>query len=286
MDRIAGRTVVVTGGARGIGHAIAGALLARRARIVIGDRDVGQLATAVADLSRIGPVTGHPLDVSDPASFAGFLDKARSDGAGRIDVLINNAGVMPIGHFLDQSDRAIRAAIGVNLYGPITGCRMVLPEMAARRSGHIVNIASMAGMVPVPGQIVYAATKFAVVGLSIAMADEFADRGVAVTAVLPTFTRTELITGTHPTAAQRTIAPEDVAAAVVKLLDKPKIVVSVPPSLKLLSAATQALPAPARRWINRKMGNDRVFLDVDPALRQSYERRTGTAQGIAESEPD
>ena len=110
----------------------------------------------------------------------------------------------------------------MNFYGVLTGCRLVLPEMVKRRSGHIVNIASMAGMVAVPGQVVYAGTKFAVVGLSTAMADEFAPQGVEVTVILPTFTNTELIAGTKATGAQKPVQPEDIAAAIVKALDKPR----------------------------------------------------------------
>ena len=118
------------------------------------------------------------MDVADPESFATFLDKARADGGGRVDVLINNAGVMPVGPFLDLTESAIRSAIEVNLYGVVNGCRLVLPEMVKRRRGHIINIASLAGMLAVPGQALYAGTKFAVVGLSTALSDEFAPQGV------------------------------------------------------------------------------------------------------------
>ncbi|MGH3531549.1 MAG: SDR family oxidoreductase, partial [Mycobacterium sp.] len=228
MDNISGKTVVITGAARGIGQATAKALLARGARVVIGDRDVDVLQKAVADISGLGAVSGHPLDVTDRESFAAFLDKARADGGGHIDVLINNAGVMPVGPFLEQSAQAIRSAIEVNFYGVLNGCQLVLPEMVQRRSGHVVNIASLAGMVAVPGQVVYAGTKFAVVGVSTALADEFAPHDVNVTAVLPTFTNTELISGTTPSAAQKPVQPEDIAVAVVKVLDKPKTQVSVP----------------------------------------------------------
>jgi short-subunit dehydrogenase len=287
MDNIRGKTIAITGAARGIGHATARALLVRGARVVIGDRDVGLLESAVAGLSKVGTVSGHPLDVTDKESFATFLDKARADGvggsAGRIDVLINNAGVMPIGPFLDQSEQAIRSAIEVNFYGVLTGCRLVLPEMVARHSGHIINVASMAGMVAVPGQLVYAGTKFAVVGLSTAMADEFAPQGVEVTVVMPTFTNTELLAGTTPSAAQKPVQPEDIAAAIVKALDKPKTHVSVPAPLRFVGALTAMLSPKGRRWLSKKMGNDRVFLEFDAKARQGYEQRAQAAQGVVES---
>jgi short-subunit dehydrogenase len=282
MDRISGKTVAITGAARGIGYATAKALLARGARVVIGDRDVAVLESAVTGLSSLGQVSGYPLDVTNKESFATFLDKARSDGAGHLDVLINNAGVMPVGAFLEQSEQAIRSAIEVNLYGVLTGCQLALPDMVKRRSGHIVNVASMAGVLAVPGQVVYAGTKFAVVGLSTAMADEFAPQGVEVTVILPTFTNTELIAGTKATGAQKPVQPEDIAAAIVKALDKPKTHVSVPAPLRFIAAATSVLGPRGRRWLSKQLGNDRVFLDFDTRARAQYEDRAQHATGVVE----
>src|ERR1700742_3796699 len=128
METTRGKTIAITGAARGIGYAPAKALLARGARAVIGDRDVALQESAVADLTKLGPVSGYPLDVTDRESFATFLDKARTDGGGHIDVLINNAGVMPIGPFLEQSEKAIRSSIELNLYGVLTGCQLGLFE--------------------------------------------------------------------------------------------------------------------------------------------------------------
>ncbi|OBF16271.1 SDR family oxidoreductase [Mycobacterium sp. ACS4331] len=278
MDRISGKTIAITGAARGIGYATAKAMLARGARVVIGDRDVAALRGAVAGLS--GPVTGHALDVTDPESFAGFLDAARRDGDGRVDVLVNNAGVMPVGAFLGQSERAIRAAIEVNFYGVLNGSRLVLPEMTARGSGHIVNIASLAGVVPVPGQVVYAGTKFAVVGLSTAMADEFAPQGVQVSVVMPPFTRTDLIAGTKGTGASRPVAPEVIAKAVARVLDRPKTHVAVPYPMRFISPALSLLGPRGRRWLNRSMGSDRLFLDFDATARRAYAERAEAATGV------
>ena len=281
MDRIRGKNIVVTGAARGIGRAIAEALLRRGATVVIGDRDVTVLDATVLDLGRYGQVSGYPLDVADPESFAGFLDKARATG-GPIDVLINNAGVMPVGPFLDHTDAAVRSTVEVNFYGVLNGCRLALPEMTQRRTGHIVNIASVAGVLAVPGQALYAGTKYAVVGLSTALSDEFAPQGVQVSVVLPTFTNTELIAGTDATGARKPVQPDDIAAAVVKVLDKPTTAVSVPTPLRSISILSQLLPPRGRRWLSHKLGNDTVFLNVDAAARAGYERRAQHATGLGD----
>jgi NAD(P)-dependent dehydrogenase (short-subunit alcohol dehydrogenase family) len=286
MDNIRGRTIAITGAARGIGFATAKALLARGARVVIGDRDVAFQESAVAQLTKLGPVSGYPLDVTDRESFATFLDKARTDGAagsaGQIDVLINNAGVMPIGPFLNESEQSIRSSLEVNLYGVITGCQLVLPEMIARRSGHIINIASLSGLIPVPGQVVYVGAKFGVVGLSAALADEVARHNVNVSVVMPPFTRTELIAGTKETAGTKPVEPEEIAAAIVKTLDKPKTHVAVPPFLRFTAQAAQMLGPRGRRWMNKKLGLDNVFLEFDTTARKNYEDRARTAQGVVE----
>lgn len=278
-DRIGGRVVVITGAARGIGYATATALLARGARVVIGDRDVAALDEAVDRLGRMGQVSGFSLDVSEAESFAEFLASARA-AAGDIDVLINNAGVMPVGAFLDQTDRAIDTAIDVNLRGVINGCRLVLPDMVARGRGHVVNIASLAGLVPVPGQVVYAGTKFAVVGMSSAMADEFVGAGVQVSVVMPPFTRTDLITGTKENFASKPIEPAVIANAIVRTLDKPKTHVVVPYPMRFVSPLLSMLGPRTRRRLNGATGADRMFLDFDLAARASYQQRAETATGL------
>jgi short-subunit dehydrogenase len=283
VDRVSGKTIVITGAARGIGLATATALLARGARVVIGDRDQTALNAAVAELSTAGAISGHLLDVSDRDSFAAFIDAARADGGGRIDVLINNAGVMPVGSFLEQSQRAIRSSIEVNLYGVLNGCQLVLPEMVASRSGHIVNIASMAGVMAIPGQVVYAGTKYGVVGLSIALADEFASRGVEVTVVMPPFTQTDLIAGTTSPGASKPVKPQVVAAAIVGALDKPRTQVSVPRAARFVGPVVAMLGQRGRRWLNRRIGTDSVFLEnIDHTARRFYEERAQAATGIEE----
>ncbi|ABK72419.1 SDR family oxidoreductase [Mycolicibacterium smegmatis] len=284
MDNIRGKTIAITGAARGIGYATAKALLAHGARVVIGDRDVALQESAVVELSKLGQVSGYPLDVTDRESFATFLDKARTDGGGHIDVLINNAGVMPVGPFLEQSEQSIRSNIEVNVYGVLTGCQLALPDMVKRRRGHIINIASLSGVIPLPGQVVYVGAKYAVVGLSTALADEMAPYGVDVSVIMPPFTNTDLISGTKSGGAIKPVEPEEIAAAIVKTLNKPKTHVSVPPPLRFTAQAAQMLPPKGRRWLNKKLGLDNVFLEFDTAKRKAYEDRAQAALGVVESE--
>jgi len=118
--------------------------------------------------------------------------------------------------------------------------------------------------------------------LSTAMADEFAPQGVKISAVLPTFTNTELIAGTTPSSSQKPVEPAEIAAAIVKVLDKPKSRVSVPGWGKSFAAVATLMPDRGRRWLNKKMGNDTVFLSLDGSARRSYEDRAQHATGVVE----
>jgi short-subunit dehydrogenase len=190
---------------------------------------------------------------------------------------------MPVGAFIGQTQQAIRSSIEVNLYGVLNGCQLVLPEMVARRSGHIINIASMAGVMAVPGQVVYAATKYGVVGLSVAMADEFASRGVQVSVVMPPFTQTDLIAGTKSSGVGKPVKPEVVATAIVGALNKPRTHVSVPQQARFVGPVVSMLGPRSRRWFNKRIGADKLFLDdVDHAARAFYEERAQSALGVVE----
>jgi short-subunit dehydrogenase len=157
--------------------------------------------------------------------------------------------------------------------------------MIARRRGHIINIASLSGLIPVPGQVVYVGAKFGVVGLTAALADEVAPHGVDVSVIMPPFTNTELISGTNTGGGIKPVEPEDIAKAVIKTLQKPKTHVSVPTPLRFTAQAAQMLGPRGRRWLNRKLGLDSVFLNFDRTKRESYEQRARSAQGVVES-PD
>jgi NADP-dependent 3-hydroxy acid dehydrogenase YdfG len=189
MDNIRGKTIAITGAARGIGFATARALLQRGARVVIGDRDVALEESAVAQLTKLGPVSGYPLDVADPESFATFLDKARADGGGHIDVLINNAGVMPISPLDELRVDDWEAMIDTNLKGVLYGIAAALPVFRRQGFGHFVNTASTAAFRVTPSQSVYAGTKMAVRAISEGLRQE-AGPDLRVTIISPGMTST------------------------------------------------------------------------------------------------
>ena len=200
-----GAAVAVTGGAQGIGRATAAAFAARGAHVAIGDLDLDLAKKAAASIGG----TAHLLDVSDPESFRAFLGEA-----GDLAVLVNNAGVMPNGGFLELDERINRLTIEVNLFGVVHGMRLALPGMLERGRGHIVNVASLAGKFPVPGLAMYNASKFAVVGLSAATRREYAHNGVSISAVLPSAVDTALASGLDMKPIPK-VTPEDIAGAVV-----------------------------------------------------------------------
>ena len=266
--QLRGAVVVITGGARGIGLATARAFAQRGARIIIGDLDGDAAAEAAREF---GPLAdGYQLDVADRESFAAFVDKILRTGPG-IDVLVNNAGIMPIGGFLDETDGVSRATMDVNVFGLIHGMRLVLPHMIDRGHGHIVNVASMAGKIAVPGLAVYNASKFAAVGLTSAVRQEFEPAGISVSAVLPSAVRTRLSSGIKLGHGMPTVDPEDVAKAIVGSVDSRAAEITVPGYLAGWDLVNAVVPEPFMKIGRRIIGDRRALNAVDHAERDAYE---------------
>ena len=216
---LGGRVAAVTGGARGIGLATVVALRDAGLKVALGDLDA-DLAADVA--GRLGPdVVGLPLDVTDRESFELFLAAAQQR-LGPVEVLVSNAGVMPLASQLTESDAAMDRTLDVNVRGVMLGCRLALPAMVARGEGHLVTIASSAGKVGLAGAATYSASKHAVVGYSAALREETRGTGVEVTVVMPGLVDTELSSGTTATRGIAPVQPDDVAAAVVRALRRPR----------------------------------------------------------------
>jgi len=274
-----GRVVAITGGARGIGLAVAQDLHAQGVSVAIGDLD-GDLAAKEA-LAMGMDVLGLELDVTDEDSFAAFV--AAVEGRfGALDVLVNNAGIMPIGPFLDETVGQAARALDINVGGALIGMKTALPGMVARGSGHIVNMASIAGKSPVPGGLTYAATKAAVVSMTESARVEFGRTGIEFTCVMPSFTNTDLIKGTKGTRGIKTVEPQDVALAIRKSLLKPRPDVFVPAVLGPIAFTQPLMGRRLRDRLNHLLGADRTFLEVDEVARRAYSDRIAPVSAQAE----
>ncbi|MFI6997234.1 SDR family oxidoreductase [Nocardia sp. NPDC050175] len=269
-SKIRGKVVVITGGARGIGLATATALQALGAKIAIGDIDE-------ATVKESGTARGFELygrlDVTDPASFESFLDEVERT-VGPIDVLINNAGIMPTGKLVDEPDQITRRILDINVYGVILGSKLGLARMLPRKRGHVINIASLAGETHIPGLATYNASKHAVLGFTDTLREEYRDSGVRFSSVLPTLTNTELGAGVTAPKLLRPAEPEEIADAIVGLIVAPKSKVRVTAVAGIVSQLVGLLPEAIGDGLGRALGAGHAFLDdVDADKRKAYEDR-------------
>ncbi|MFT0544793.1 SDR family NAD(P)-dependent oxidoreductase [Allopusillimonas ginsengisoli] len=187
-----GRHAIVTGGSRGIGLAIAQALLDMGARVSIMGRDAAALDVAVAALQKHGDVAGMAVDVAQRASVQQAFSEARVH-FGPVDILINNAGQALSERFDRMEEAAWHQMLAVNLTGTFHCTQVALPDMMARSWGRVVNVASTAGLSGYPYVSAYCAAKHGVVGLTRALAQEVGSKGVTVNAVCPGYTETDLV---------------------------------------------------------------------------------------------
>ncbi|MFC9664880.1 SDR family oxidoreductase [Nocardia sp. NPDC127606] len=261
-----GATIAITGAARGIGLATAKAFVEQGAFVALGDLDEALAVQAAAEIG--DHAIGHALDVTDKASYTAFLD-ATAQWRGPLDVLVNNAGVMPNGAFLEQSDRIDQLTMDVNVYGVIHGMRLALPGMVARGYGHVVNVASLAGKFPIKGLAVYNASKYAVVGLTAATRLEMDATGVSVSAVLPSAVRTELSSGIDY-GILPAVDPEDIAAAVVRTVRTRAAETAVPGYVGVLANASGLVPEPVMRALRKVANDDAAITRVDDNARRVY----------------
>ncbi|MFC8044450.1 SDR family oxidoreductase [Nocardia sp. NPDC057353] len=270
---VRGKVVVITGGARGIGLATARTLREQGAKIAIGDIDETTVKQSGTDHDF--EVYGK-LDVTDEESFTRFLDEVERE-LGPIDVLINNAGIMPTGRLVDEPDALTRRILDINVYGVILGSKLAAARMLPRGSGHVINIASLAGESHIPGLATYNASKHAVLGFTDTLREEYRGTGLHFSSVLPTLTKTELGSGVSTPKVMPPAEPEEIAAAIAALIVKPKSKVRVTKVAGAISRIVNFLPEAAGDAIARSLGASHTFLeDVDSEQRKAYEDRART----------
>jgi len=281
---LAGKVVVITGAGRGIGAATATQLAGEGAVVAIGDLDESLAKETAARIG--GSTVGMPLDVTDHAGFTAFLDQVERE-LGPIDVLVNNAGIMPLSKIEDESAASTYAQVAVNVLAVIHGTKEAVRRMKPRGGGHIVNISSAAGRVPVAGGATYTGTKHAVSGFSNALHIEFKSERtpIDITAVHPAIVRTELSKGLKDNKGVSPVTPEQVAAAVVDALKFPQPNVYVPKSLGMATKTGALVPQRMGEWLNRVLGGERAALDaIASPDRQDYENRVAQSAPGAEKE--
>ncbi len=252
-----GQVVAITGGGRGIGHATAAALIAKGARVAIGDIDAPLAERTAAELG--SGAIGLRLDVTDKTSFTAFLDEVESR-LGPLDVLVNNAGIMPVGPFVDEADPATSKLIDVNVMGVIIGSKLALQRFRPRGRGHIVQLASIAGKGGFPG------------GADLLrdqargrrpdrerLRAEFRGTGIEVHQVLPIGVNTELYSGVKQARGFKTPEPEDVADAIVDLLQTGRFEQYVPKYMAAVVRLNALLPRRRHRGDHPDLTNaDRI----------------------------
>jgi short-subunit dehydrogenase len=254
MRPLAGRRALVTGASRGIGPHIARALAARGARLALTAREAGGVSDLVGELvSRGTRAVGIPADLRSAGDRERLVTEAR-DALGGVDILVNNAGVDSSGAFAALAPRAMADTVETNLTAPMHLTRLVLPDMLARRTGHVVNVASLAGKKAVPFEAVYGGTKAGLIEWTSALRIELRGTGVSLSAVCPGYVTGEGMFarwGVTPPALFGSCTPAAVAHAVVHAIeaDRAEIVVNSMPVRAWLAFYALA-PGVAGRFVD------------------------------------
>ncbi|MGZ4806587.1 MAG: SDR family oxidoreductase [Ilumatobacteraceae bacterium] len=264
MTAITGSTAVVTGGARGIGLLVAERLARRGARVVLWDLDQTRLDAVVSELRARtgGNIVGHACNITDRALVRRAADRVRAE-VGEVDIVVNNAGVVSGKRLLDIPDDKIENTFAVNTLALYWVTKAFLAGMIERNHGHVVTVASAAGLVGVARQTDYSASKHAAIGFDESLRVELAQfaPGVITTVVCPYYVDTGMFEGVKSGVPLLLpiLRPERVADKIVAAIEHDRRVVVLPPSVRLLGVA-RLLPT---RWFDKLMGLFGVNVSMD-----------------------
>ncbi len=253
------KRVLITGGARGIGLALAERFAAAGAELVLTDIDADALETAAESLRAGGSrCLAYRLDVTDPENIATVREALHRD-AGGIDVLVNNAGIVHGGLFeevpLDQHLRTYR----INVEGTVATTHAFFPDLLRSPAGHCVFIASASGFIGLPGGSTYASSKWATIGFAESIRAELAHRDredVGVTIVCPSYVDTGLFAGAEPPKTTRMLRPSELAEKVVRAVEKKRVWVMEPWIVKITPLIKHGLPTRVGDIVSSVFGAD------------------------------
>jgi NAD(P)-dependent dehydrogenase (short-subunit alcohol dehydrogenase family) len=260
MKDLRDKVVLITGAARGMGKLDALAFAREGCRVVMTDVDLKELEKAALEMAGEG-YDAHPfsLDVSDREACFELVVKVEGE-IGPIEVLVNNAGVMECGEFTGMSEHHWRRTMEVNFLGQVWMMQAVLPGMLARRRGHIVNMASQAGVIGGAKMSSYSASKHAVMGVTDSVRLELRGSGVRFSDVIPGFVDTGMASGAEPPFISPWVDPAKVSAAIVNAVKKGHEEICRPAFAVRLSAFLRGLGSPKLLdGVYRILGGHKVF---------------------------
>lgn len=255
MSPLAGKVALVTGASSGIGAAAARALAGEGVRVALLARRKERLEAVADEIGRQpGQALACPADVTDRGAVQAAVERLLSHW-GRIDLLINNAGRGMVAPFEATTPEELRALMEVNLVGALTVTQAVLPTMLKQRSGHIINVSSVVGRRAVPFRSAYAASKFALVGLSEALRSELRGSGIRVSVVYPIYTETEFHDVELKKVEPRRYGPvqsaDRVARAIARCARRPRPEVYPYRPARILAVLSALAPGPVDWMIGR-----------------------------------
>jgi short-subunit dehydrogenase len=257
MKQLDGKRVLITGGARGIGLALAKRLAAEGCEIVLTDLDQAHLSEAAAGIHTTGrPVATYVMDVTDGNSISDLRGRLNGE-LGPIDMLINSAGIVFGGAFLDVPLERHFQTYKVNVMGLVAVTRAFLPDLISRPDAHLVNIASAAGFIGLPEGSTYASSKWAVVGFSDSIRQELKlqrHRHVKVSIICPSYVSTGLFEGARAPRLTRILTPERVAELTVQTIKKNRSYLLTPWLVKVTPPLKGLLPTPLFELTSKLFG--------------------------------
>jgi short-subunit dehydrogenase len=257
---LSGKRVLITGAGHGLGKAIAVACARETAQVIVTDRDPQLVEQAVDEIkSANGLAYGYVLDVTDLENILAVRDQILKD-LGPIDVVVNNAGVVFGGEFLNVQPDEHRWTIEVNLVGLMNVTQVFLADLVGRPEAHLVNIVSASAFVAFPGGASYSASKAGALAFTDSLREELRVQGrrhVTVSAICPSFIATGMFAGAKPALLTWMLKPERVARAVVKAIQRRKKLVILPWTARVLVTLSGFLPRPVFRWLCSFLGVSR-----------------------------